>query len=59
MKTFIAILITAICIISCGTTRWCHPTKGPEDFERDKWECVYGMGGDIDAKMMHVLELKR
>jgi len=59
MKTVIAVLIMALCIYGCAQTKWCHPTKGPADFERDKWECVYGRGGNPDALMMNTFEMKR
>jgi len=57
MKT-IALIFMAMLITGCGG-RWCHPTKGPADFERDKWECVYGRGGNPDALMMNTFEMKR
>ncbi|MGD9578461.1 MAG: hypothetical protein AB7Y74_09435 [Syntrophorhabdus sp.] len=40
MKTLLSVVILLIFLLGC-TTVYNHPTKGPQEFEKDRLECEH------------------
>lgn len=48
----VLVMVALISLAGCVTTKWVHPTKSSNDFQKDRYECegiaqqrAYNMGG--------------
>lgn len=57
MKKIAIVILLSCLLFLTGCSKYCHSWKGQREFERDKYMCVQGKGGDADTQIFQSLNL--